>query len=266
MEERAQENNNSENDDASDDEFDEDDSNCDSVITFNEKRQHDTNISIKPETAICRRSIVIDYSKPKSQIYVLWPIVIVWLLAISISIPLFLFGRIIPSISRNSNERMCGIVQIDRSNSILLQFLLIKIRIIIPTFCLALSTIYVIYKLVMYKHRIVKLSTINNLIDEDAEQILKLALSLALTFIVCSMQRIFGSLWFELITRPMMEYKYAQFHRWLGVAGCMLHYIAVILRPMLYWRFEKILWIDLKRGWWCCCCNNSKPNTQNRIR
>lgn len=247
----------SETDDTFDDEDDHDadydddvDSDCDSVKPANGKSivVSIERVHIEHES-VCQRAIVIDYSKPKSQIYVLWPIIFIWLLAASTSIPMFLYGRIIPNLSRNSSERMCGILQTDPDNTILIQVLLIKVRIIVPIVCLVLSTIYVIHKLRLAKKRLAKPLIINAIIDEDAVQILKLAAALTLLFLVCSMQRIVGSLWFELISRPMMEYKYAAVHRWLGVAGCMLHYAAIFVRPMVYWYFERILWIDLKRGW-----------------
>lgn len=243
----------SEFDDIDDDE--DDDHICNKVVVTSNTKLPE--VTIKPDYTLSRqRSIVIDYSKSKSHISVLWPIVFVWLLAISISIPLYFYGRIIPSQSRDSNDRMCGLVQIDRSNNYLLQILLIKIRIVVPTLCLALSTIYVFYKLAMAKRETLESFTIEIMtcIDEDAIQILKLALALALTFIVCSLQRIYGSLWFELISRPMMEYKYSQWHKWFGVAGCLLHYIAIIVRPFIYWRYELKLRRDLKT---ICCCIQS---------
>lgn len=248
----------SETDDTFDDEdedeanFDVDvDSNCDSVKPANGKSIVSIESTHIEHDTMLQRAIVIDYSKPKSQIYVLWPIIFIWLLAASTSIPMFLFGRIIPNLSRNSSERMCGILQTDPDNTILIQVLLIKIRIIVPILCLALSTIYVIHKLRLARQRLAKPLIINAIIDEDAVQILKLAATLTLIFVVCSMQRIVGSLWFELISRPMMEYKYATVHKWFGVAGCMLHYAAIVIRPIAYWHFERILWIDLKRSW-CC--------------
>lgn len=248
--------------DEEDDEFDDDDeSNCDdSVVTPSSEKIHDIGSTKQPYEHYGvneQRSIVIDYSKPKSRISVMLPVIVVWLLAASMSVPLFLYGRIIPSSSRDSNQRMCGLVQYEPNNSFLLQILLIKMRIVVPTLCLVLSTIYVIIKLAMAKRKMLKPSqmvTFAVVIDEDAVQILKLALSLALTFMLFSMQRIYGSLWFELISRPMMEYKYAQFDKWLGITGCVLHYAAIIVRPIIYWRFERTLWRDLKLG----CCTISR--------
>lgn len=240
-------------DEMDDDEFDDDDdSNCDSEVM---EKNHDITTMVKQHYETNeQRSIVIDYSKPKSHVSVLMPIVIVWLLAASMSVPLFLYGRILPSNSRDSNQRICGLVQYEPNNSFLLQILLIKMRIIVPTVCLVLSTIYVIFKLAMAKRKMTKTSTqlaLALVIDEDAIQILKLALSLSLTFMLCSLQRIYGSLWFELISRPMMEHKYALVNKWFGVAGCLLHYAAVIVRPIIYWRFERTLWRDFKIS--CCC-------------
>lgn len=196
------------------------------------------------------RSIIIDYSKPKSHISVLLPIIVIWLLALSMSVPLFLFGRIIPTV--NSNERMCGLVVMNNSNSFLLQILLIKMRIVMPTLCLILSTIHVVLKLWMAKRKTSNM--IINVIDEDSIETLKLALSLAITYILCSMQRVYGSLWFELISRPMMEYKYGQFNKFIGISGSLIHYTSIIIRPLIYGRFEKNLQIKLHQR--CCCIFN----------
>lgn len=253
--------NDSEFDDDDDDEFDdEEDSICDKVVTIETMPE-----AKNPDYQIARqRSIVIDYSKSKSQISVLWPIVFVWLLAISISIPLYFYGRIIPTSNRNSNERMCGLVQIDRTSNFLLQILLIKMRIVVPTLCLVLSTIYVIYKLTVAKRRTFDAMAMEmmTIIDENAIQILTLAFMIALTFIICSLQRIFGSLLFELISRPMMEYKYPHVHKWFGVAGCLVHYSAIIVRPFVYWRYENKLRRDLKT---ICCCISDRIRRRRKM-
>lgn len=246
--------NGSETDDTFDDDDDADDDDedneYDSVKISNDMKHESMAIAIDHKHA-GQRAIIIDYSKPKSQIYVLWPIISIWLLAISTSAPLFLFGRIIPNLSRSSSERLCGVLQTDPDNTIIIRWLLIQIRIVVPMICLVFSTTFVIRKLLLAKQRLAKPLIINAIIDEDAIQILRLALVLTLIFMVCSIQRIVGSLWFELISRPMMEYKYAPVHRWFGVIGCMLHYTSIIIRPIAYWKFERILWIDLKRRW-CC--------------
>lgn len=189
-----------------------------------------------------QRSIVIDYSKPKSYVSVQMPAIFIWFLAASIAVPLFWFGNVLPNAC--SNTKICGIIQYTRSNTILLQILLIKMRIVVPTVCLACSTVYVIVKLLKLKR------TLNRPcgLDEDVRQILKLAAALSLTFIVCSMQRVYGSLWFELIARPMMERKYAAFDRWIGIGGCMLHYAAPVIRPIIYCYFEPS--VSMK----CCAC------------
>lgn len=192
-----------------------------------------------------QRSIIIDYSKPKTRISVLMPIVFIWLLAASMSVPLFWYGHVLPSMN---NSKICGLIQLNRNNNLLLQILLIKMRIVVPTVCLALSTIYVTFKLFSVKHTIQQCG-----LNEDVKQILKLALTLALTFILFSMQRIYGSLWFELISRPMMEYKYSQFDKWIGIGCCMLHYSAPTIRPIIYFYFEKNLWNDFKM-----CCRRRK--------
>lgn len=215
---------------------------CEAIATDN---TNDANASI--DQSLCgQRSIVIDYSKPKSQISVILPIVFIWFLAASISIPLFWQGSVLPT---KENPKFCGIVQFHRSNSLIMKILLIKMRIVVPTVCLLLSTIYVILKLLKVKQTIRPCG-----LDEDVQQILKLALALSISFILFSFQRSFGSLWFELISRPMMEYKYALFDTWIGLAGCMLHYVAPIIRPFIYIRYEKNLSNDIR----LFCCRKRK--------
>lgn len=193
-----------------------------------------------------QRSIVIDYSKPKSRISVALPIVFIWFLAASLSVPLFWQGTVLPT---KENPKFCGVIHFHRSNSLLMQILLIKMRIVVPTVCLVLSTIYVISKLLKVKRTIRPCG-----LDEDVRQILKLALWLSATLVLFSFQRVFGSLWFELISRPMMENKYAQFDTWVGVAGCMLHYAAPIVRPFIYIRYER----NLANYFRLFCCRKRK--------
>lgn len=193
-----------------------------------------------------QRSIVIDYSKPKSYVSVQMPVVFIWLLAASIAVPLFWYGNILPNAC--SNTKICGVIQYTRSNTMLLQILLIKMRIVVPSVCLAFSTMYVIVKLLKVKRTLMRPCGL----DEDVRQILKLAAVLALAFILCSMQRLYGSLWFELIARPMMERKYAAFDKWIGIGGCMLHYAAPTIRPIIYCYFEPS--VSMK----CCSCCGSR--------
>lgn len=193
-----------------------------------------------------QRSIVIDYSKPKNFVSVQLPVVFIWFLAASMAVPFFWYGNILPNAC--SDTRVCGLIQYTRSNTILLQFLLIKMRIVVPSVCLAISTIYVIVKLLKVKSTQMRPCGL----DEDVRQILKLAAALSLTFILCSMQRLYGSMWFELIARPMMERKYVAFDKWIGIGGCMLHYAAPIIRPIIYCCFEQS--VSMKCTVLCCLC------------
>lgn len=228
-------------DDSQDDEFDDFDTSCDSFVEHNQ--------STSPKLQNYSRSIVIDYGKKKSEISVFQPIIFIWLVAISMCIPLFCFGRIIPSVVRNSNERMCGLIVIDRSNSFILQILLLKMRIIVPSICLILSTVYVIKLMINNRNRVTNVLLAKS--DEDLKQILKLAFSLSLTYMLFTMQRLYGSMWFELVSRPMMEYKYARIRKWFGVAGCLIHYWSIIIRPILYVRYNHELRKDFKKRF-CC--------------
>lgn len=111
--------NDAENSFHDDDEFDDSDSFCDSFV------------SISPDMANSPRSVTIDYRTTKNTIRTKQPITLIWLLAISICVPLFMFGRIMPNLNRNSDERMCNLF--DPNNNFLIQMLLLKMRIILPT-------------------------------------------------------------------------------------------------------------------------------------
>lgn len=213
---------------------DEDDDGSDAIVNRNGHHQ---------------RSIVIDYSKPKSYVSVQMPVVFIWFLAASMAVPLFWYGDVLPNAC--SDTKICGIIQYTRSNTVLLQILLIKMRIVVPSVCLAFSTIYVIVKLSKVKRTLSEPCGL----DENVRQILKLAVALSLTFILCSLQRLYGSLWFELIARPMMERKYAAFDKWIGIGGCMLHYAAPIIRPIIYCRFVSS--VSMKCTVFCCSCCTS---------
>lgn len=195
------------------------------------------------EAIIPSRSITIDYSKPKNRVSVTLPVLFTWFVAISMSIPLFIYGNVLPS---PENPKICGLVQFNRSNSLILQILLMKMRIILPTLFLLFSTIYVMCKFFAARQKIRPCG-----LEEDVIVILKLALSLSLTYILFSMQRIFGSLLFELISRPLMEYKYPKFGETTGMIFCMIHHSMPAIRPIIYCCFEQNLWNDMKR---CCCC------------
>lgn len=228
------------------------DSDLDDSFDDSEPSDHGSKISTEFQRN-AHRSITIDYSKPKTKVPVLQPIVFIWLLAVSISVPLFLFGRIVPNLNRSSNERMCGLVVSDQKNSVILQILLINMRIIIPMVCLVLTTVWVIFKLWQCKQiKYPNWLSAEDFSRDELKQTLKLALSLSITYIICSLQRTYGSVWFELLSRPMMEFKYIRVHTWCGAVGCILHYMSILLRPLLYISFQQKIRIALKRL--CCFC------------
>lgn len=201
------------------------------------------------EPIIPSRSLTIDYSKPKNRISVTLPVLFIWFLAISMAIPLFVYGNVLPS---PENPKVCGLVQLNRSNSLILQVLLMKMRIVVPTVFMLATTIYVAYKLVGARKRIRPCG-----LEEDVLVIMKLALALSIAYILFSMHRIFGSMLFELISRPLMEYKYPRFGETTGMVFCMVHHLMPAIRPILYCCFEPNLWRDMKRNWCCCllrCC------------
>lgn len=191
------------------------------------------------ESALCttqQRSLTIDYSKKKDRISVLYPILFIWILSVSVSIPLFTFGILLPN---KRSAMICGMENFNRGTNILLQLLVLSIRIIIPSLCLILTFLFVGYKyLFSNQHR---MSNRTCRLNRDVRAALKLGLSLSVVYILLSTQRVYGSLMFEIMTKPFMQYKYPVFDKSIGVVFCMVNYAIPALRPVIYLYADKSL-------------------------
>lgn len=172
-----------------------------------------------------QRSLTIDYSKKKDRISVMCPILFIWFLSMSVSIPLLTFGVLLPN---TKSAFICGMGNFNTGTNLLLQFLVLFIRIIIPSLCLLLTFFYVSYKFLFTKsYRICKS-------NKDVFVALKLGFVLSITYILFCTQRVYGSLMFEIMTKPFMQYKYPVFDKFFGVVFCMINYTIPALRPFIY--------------------------------
>lgn len=180
-----------------------------------------------------QRTITIDYSKRKNSISVILPVLFIWFLAASVSIPLFVFGSVLPS---EENPKICGILNFDQNNNLLMQLLVFIVRIGIPTVCLLSTSICVIVKLFLKSSKIRPCG-----LEENVSSILWTAIIISITFIVFSMQHIYGSLLFEVISKPFMHYKYPEFNKMILIIFCMVHYALSAIRPIFYCLLEKNL-------------------------
>lgn len=201
------------------------------------------------ESALCtqQRSMTIDYSKKKDRISVLCPILFIWILAVSVSIPLFSFGVLLPN---RKSALICGMENFNRGTNVVLQLLVLFIRIVIPCLCLIVSFLYVGYKLLFSKtHR---MSNRKCRLNRDVHAALKLGFLLSIFYILFCTQRVYGSLMFEIMTKPFMQYKYPIFDKLIGMILCMVNYAIPALRPFIYLYVDKSLRTKISQ-----CCKNS---------
>lgn len=189
------------------------------------------------------RSLTIDYSQRKNSISVMLPVIFIWFLSASVSIPLFVFGTVMTG-ERSSN--ICGIISFDADNTQLMQLLVMIVRIAWPTLLMVVTSICVVLKLYLAKSRIRPCG-----LEEDVTKILRLTAVISVTYLLFSMQRVYGSLFFEMISsRPFMHYIYPEFDKIVGIILCMIHYAASALRPIVYYLLDDNVRDEF--GWSCC--------------
>lgn len=183
--------------------------------------------SIASATPSLPRSLIIDYSQSKKGVNVLFPSLFVWFLSVSVSIPLFVLGSVMPN---EQTPLVCGVVNFDTENSQLLQHLFVAVRIVIPTACLCLTFVSVLWKLCKAQH----MDRPGGL-EEDVAQLLCLAAVVSVTFVIFSAQRIVGSSWFEVWTHtPFMLPKYPLLDRGWAVVLVIVHWSGSAFRPLAY--------------------------------
>lgn len=194
-----------------------------------------------------KRSLTIDYSHRKSNVSVILPVLFIWFLAASISIPFFIFGSVLPS---ERNPKSCGILNIDRQNGMLMQISVLLIRIVIPTLFLGVTLCFAIQKLCFAGRKLKPCG-----LDENANEILRLAITLSITYALFSMQKLYGSLLFEVMVMPSpIHHKYPTIDKTIGIALCMVHYVLPCLRPVAYFVLNSNFRDELR-----LCCSRKVP-------
>lgn len=219
--------------------------------------QYESTLSYQTPSAT--RSLLIDYSRRKTSVSVVLPVVFVWFVAASASTPLFVFGSVLPS---TKVSHVCGVVNFDPHNNQLLQVMVLAIRVVLPTGCLLLTALSVAWTLCAARTRIRPCG-----LDENVRACLRLALVLSAIYIVTSEQRVFGSQLFEVWSRrPLMLPKYPRFSGATALTLSAVHWMASIIRPLVYWFLDETVRLEIKDGFgWLCGTRSKREGMQSRF-
>ncbi|XP_058447028.1 uncharacterized protein LOC131427655 [Malaya genurostris] len=185
----------------------------------------ENNYEVATENIVQKRSLTIDYRHRKTNVSVLWPVLLIWFIAMSESLPLFLFSDVISS---DEDVKFCTVIINDRTNHYIIQWLVILIRIAVPTLTLAVTIVLVVFKFHQGRRFLQPTE-----IDENVAFILKVAIFLSLSYVVFSMQRLYGSLLYEVLAKPILRHKYPAFDKRSGLIFTFLHYFLSFLRPLV---------------------------------
>lgn len=190
-----------------------------------------------------KRSLTIDYRKRKYSISVILPVLFIWFLAASVSFPLFMFSTVIPN---EKFPKICGIINFNNENNLLMRYLILIVKIVIPTFGLTATMISVGVKLFTRKMEFRKCE-----IEESVYDILKISFIMSLTFCLLSMQRFYGSLYFEISHKPFTSHKYPTMNALSALVLVFLFYGNSFVRPIIYWVIDGLLWRKVKEILMC---------------
>lgn len=206
------------------------------------------------------RSLLIDYSRRKTSVSVVLPVLFVWFLAASASTPLFAFGSVLPSLKA---PLICGVVNFDPDNNRLLQAMILAVRVILPTGCLLLSGLAVAWTLCASRTRIRPCG-----LDENVRDCLRMALVLSAVFVVVSEQRTLGSQLFEVWSlRPLMLPKYPRFDGATALTLSAVHWAASVLRPLVYWTMDETVRFEMRRALcWLPCGTAARKRRRGTTR
>ncbi|XP_049530997.1 uncharacterized protein LOC125948711 [Anopheles darlingi] len=170
-----------------------------------------------------KRSLTIDYRYRKTRISVLFPILLVWFIAVSESLPVFLFSDV-----NVDQTKQCAILTNTSINNFAVNLLVIGIRIAIPTVALVITTIQLVIKFHNGKH-----FPHPDEVDENVAFALKLSIFLSVSYLVFAMQRLYGSLLLELLSVPLIVSKYALINSTIGLILSVFYYSISFIRPLV---------------------------------
>lgn len=186
------------------------------------------------------RLLIIDYSKKKTNVAVFLPILLIWFLAVSISIPLFVFGEVF--YNKEDQRKFCGINNVNQYNNLIMESFLIIIKIIIPILCLTMIMLSIGFKL----YHIKNLTLHQRKSQENLSFILKLSFVLIMSHIIFTMQYFCGSLFLNI---NYNELSFVLFFKIVDnvesrniIAGLILFMISnflFIVRPIIFVTYMK---------------------------
>lgn len=183
------------------------------------------NYEVATESISQKRSLTIDYRQRKTSIPVIWPVLLIWFIAMSESLPLFLLSDVI---STDEDVKFCTVLINDRTNHYIIQWLVISIRIVIPTVTLVVTTGMMIFKFFQGRR-----FAQPHEVDENVAFILKVSIFCSLSYAVFSLQKLYGSLLFEVLSKPILRHKYPEFDKRSGLIFSFLHYFLSFVRPLV---------------------------------
>uniref|UniRef100_A0A182U8V1 G-protein coupled receptors family 1 profile domain-containing protein n=1 Tax=Anopheles melas TaxID=34690 RepID=A0A182U8V1_9DIPT len=197
-----------------------------------ESLTEENNYEVATDSISQKRSLTIDYRYKKRRISVRLPILLVWFIAASESLPLFLFADIETANPADSAEqpikRYCTELTNTVANHNIVSLMVIAIRIILPSVALVITLAQTVIKFYRGKH-----FTQPDEIEENVAFSLKLSIFLSISYVVFTLQRLYGSLLQEIILQPKIVPKYPGFNPIVGISLAVLHYTASFIRPLV---------------------------------
>ncbi|XP_063699929.1 uncharacterized protein LOC134830394 [Culicoides brevitarsis] len=175
--------------------------------------------------------------------------VLVMILAVSVAFPFFLYAQKDPLAGMDSSICVMRGLNDPIFNTVI-AVLVIFVRILLPTMLLICTTFTLFVKY-------------QRIEDEILENPIKIALTLSIIVVICSLQRTFGSLLFEIysakqitstgINKPFTQFKYPHVeNNFIAISLTLTHYLSSLVRPFA------VLMIQ-----YCCCCRRRKVKTVN---
>lgn len=167
-----------------------------------------------------KRTLTIDYSGPKwkTSISSFFPAIIIWILALSIALPAFIF-----STTLKGNNNYCVHSFNNMKNSIgIVEILMLTINIFIPIL-LFLITIFITFA---KRKALIKLD--EQYTDENPLETTKISLITSITFLVIQLPKFCIQIFLLFRFQVNINFYYAL------CSLCILKYLLVAIRPIMY--------------------------------
>ncbi|XP_058059576.1 uncharacterized protein LOC131210357 [Anopheles bellator] len=181
------------------------------------------------DTVSQKRSLTIDYRYRKTRISALLPILLVWFIAVSESLPVFLFSDVVAgaAVGGEPETWSCTVLTNTGSNHYIVNLLVIATRIIIPTVALVLTSVLLVVKFYNGKH-----FPQPDEFDENVAFALKVSMFQSGSFAVFGLQRLYGSLLLEILAEPHIVPRYPLFNSTVGLVLTVGYYLGCVVRPL----------------------------------